>query len=65
LASNLNIDDDNFINCDEDSLQTQIKSLKNKINSFTKWKIIISLYMVASGGVISVLFYLLIEHITK
>jgi len=65
LASNLNIDDDNFINCDEDSLQTQIKSLKNKVNSFTKWKIIISLYMVASGGVISVLFYLLIEHITK
>ena len=65
MASNLNIDDDNFINCDEDSLQTQIKALRNKVNSFTKWKIIITLYMVASGGAISILFYLLMEHITK
>jgi len=65
LANNLNTDDDNLIDESNGSLLTQIQILRKKVNSFTKWKIIITLYMIASGGLISFLIYALYNHLVK
>jgi hypothetical protein len=49
--------DDNFIDEESGSLEAQIKVLRKKVNSFTKWKIIISLYMVGTSALLGFLIY--------
>ncbi|MCL4418378.1 MAG: hypothetical protein M1365_17120 [Actinobacteria bacterium] len=63
--SELNLNDDNFIDDSEESIPEQIGKLKKKVNSFTKWKIIFTLYMIGMAVLLSFLLYALYNHLIK